>query len=163
MPILKIVQYPNKILRKISKPVKEFNKNIKEITEKMFETMYKKNGMGLAAIQINIKQQIIVIDKLYPLKKSIVLINPKIIKKSGKIYIKEGCLSIPKYEYITNSRYKEIVVEAYNLVGKKFILQANSVLSVCIQHEIDHLKGILFIDYLSPLKKNRIKKNFKKR
>ncbi|WP_343183467.1 peptide deformylase [Buchnera aphidicola] len=163
MSILKIIQYPNKILRKISKPVKKFNKNIKEITEKMFETMYKKNGMGLAAIQINIKQQIIVIDKLYPLKKSIVLINPKIIKKSGKIYIKEGCLSIPKYEYVTNSRYKEIVVEAYNLVGKKFIIQANSILSVCIQHEIDHLKGILFIDYLSPLKKNRIKKNFKKK
>ncbi|NIH41159.1 MAG: peptide deformylase [Buchnera aphidicola (Periphyllus aceris)] len=163
MSILKILKYPNKKLRNIAKPVRNFNKKIKNIVNDMFETMYKKKGIGLAAIQVNINRQIIVIDKIYPLKNPIVLINPKIIKKNGKINIKEGCLSIPKYEYITHSRSQFITVKAFNISGKKILIRAESILSVCLQHEIDHLKGILFIDYLSSLKKNRIYKSFKKK
>ncbi|CAL4323591.1 Peptide deformylase [Buchnera aphidicola (Periphyllus testudinaceus)] len=162
MSILKILKYPNIKLRNIAKPVTKFNKNLKKTVNDMFETMNKTNGIGLAAIQVQINRQIIIIDKIYPLKKPLVLINPKILKQSGKIYIKEGCLSIPKYEYITNSRSKFITVKAFNIFGKKIILHAKSILSVCIQHEIDHLKGILFIDYLSPLKRNRIEKKIKK-
>ncbi|NIH16501.1 MAG: peptide deformylase [Buchnera aphidicola (Periphyllus lyropictus)] len=164
MSILKILKYPNIKLRKISKPVKNFNNDLKNIINNMLETMRKNNGIGLAAIQINIKLQIIVIEKIHPLKKVLILINPKIKKKSKKIIkIKEGCLSIPKYEYITNSRSKNILVKAYNKYGEKFFIKAKNMLSVCIQHEIDHLKGKLFIDYLSPLKKDRIDKYIMKK
>jgi peptide deformylase len=155
----KILKYPDKKLRKISKPVKKFDKNLKNLVKEMFKIMYKKNGIGLAAIQLNISLQIIVIDKIHKLKKPIALINPKIKKKSGKILkIPEGCLSVPKYRYITYSRSKNIFVKYYNLYGEKLFLNAEDILSVCIQHEIDHLHGKLFIDYLSPLKKNRIQK-----
>ncbi|MCW5197508.1 peptide deformylase [Buchnera aphidicola] len=163
MSIFKILKYPNKNLRKIAKPVQIFDKNIQNIVRKMFHTMYKKKGIGLAAIQVDIQLQIIVIDKIYPLKYPLVLINPKIQKKNGKIKIKEGCLSIPNYEYSINSRFKYITVSGYNAYGKNFILNAKSLLSVCIQHEIDHLNGTLFIDYLSSLKKNRIKKKLIKK
>ncbi|CAL4323844.1 Peptide deformylase [Buchnera aphidicola (Chaitophorus populicola)] len=163
MSILKILKYPNKNLRKIAKPVTNFDTNIKNIVQKMFNTMYQKNGIGLAAIQVNIQLRIIVIDKIYPLNNPLVLINPKILKKNGKVTIKEGCLSIPNYEYIVHSRYKYITVSGYDIYGKNFILNTKSLLSVCIQHEIDHLNGKLFIDYLSPLKKNRINKKLIKK
>ncbi|CAL4323584.1 Peptide deformylase [Buchnera aphidicola (Chaitophorus sp. 3695)] len=163
MHIFKILKYPDQNLRKIAKPVKIFDKKIQYIVKKMFQTMYKKKGIGLAAIQVNIQLQIIVIDKIYPLKYPLVLINPKIQKKNGKIKIKEGCLSIPNYEYEISSRFKNITVSGYDIYGKNFILDAEYLLSVCIQHEIDHLNGKLFIDYLSSLKKDRIKKKLIKK
>ncbi|CAL4323458.1 peptide deformylase [Buchnera aphidicola] len=159
MKKLKILKYPDKKLRKIAKPVKRFDQNLQNLVQEMLKIMYKKKGIGLAATQVNIPLQIIVIDKISDLKKPIILINPKIKKKFGKILkIKEGCLSIPIYEYITYSRKKYITIKYYNIYGEKFFLNAKNILSLCIQHEIDHLKGKLFIDYLSPLKKNRINK-----
>ncbi|CAL4323552.1 peptide deformylase [Buchnera aphidicola] len=164
MKKLKILKYPNKKLRKIAKPVKKFDKKLKTLVKKMFYIMYKKQGIGLAAIQVNIPLQIIVIDKIHNLKNPLILINPKIKKKFGKILkIEEGCLSIPKYRYITYVRKKYILVKAYDIYGKKFILHAQDILSLCIQHEIDHLKGKLFIDYLSLLKQNRIHKKLTKK
>lgn len=163
MSNLKILKYPNKNLRKIAKPVRNFDTKIQYIVKKMFYTMYKKKGIGLAAIQVNIQLQIIVIDRIYPLNNPIVLINPKIKKKNGNIKIKEGCLSIPNVEHSINTRFKYITVSGYDTYGKNFILHAKSLLAVCIQHEIDHLNGKLFIDYLSSLKKNRIKKKLIKK
>ncbi|XBC42212.1 MAG: peptide deformylase [Buchnera aphidicola (Meitanaphis elongallis)] len=154
MSILKILQYPNNQLRIIAKPIKKINRSIKKIIDDMFETMYIKNGIGLAATQVNIPLQIIVVDKISELKKPLALINPKIVKKNGNISIKEGCLSIPNYQAIT-PRSSDIVVTAINYFGKKITINASSLLAICIQHEIDHLIGKLFIDYLSDSEKNK--------
>ncbi len=142
-----IIKYPNKILRKKSKKIKHFNKKLKKITKKMFNIMYKNNGIGLSAIQINIKQSIIVIDINKKKKNNkIILINPKIIKKKKYITSKEGCLSIPN-KIIKIKRYKYLYIKTYNIYGKKIFLFSKNLLSICIQHEIDHINGKLIIDY----------------
>ncbi|WP_343189639.1 peptide deformylase [Buchnera aphidicola] len=147
MKMLKILKYPDKRLRIKAKPVKKINYNIQKIINKMFKIMKKKNGIGLAATQINIHLQIIVIEKLLNINTPMVLINPKIIKKKGKIKFEERCLSIPNKKGII-TRSKIIKVSTLNYFGKKYIFQAKSILSICIQHEIDHLIGKLFIDYI---------------
>ncbi|UNB92360.1 MAG: peptide deformylase [gamma proteobacterium endosymbiont of Trioza apicalis] len=147
MSILKLLIYPDKKLRKIAKPVKKINYVIKQNIKNMFKTMYKKKGIGLAATQININKQIIVIDISKNKNKNIVLINPIIINKYGDYSINEGCLSIPKY-YAYIKRAKKIIVKAININNKIYIFKAKNLLAVCIQHEIDHLLGRLFIDYL---------------
>ncbi|BBI01373.1 polypeptide deformylase [Buchnera aphidicola (Nipponaphis monzeni)] len=149
MTILKILQYPDVRLRKVAKPVIQINKYIKKVIHDMFETLHSKNGIGLAATQININLQIIVINNIQNIQ-PLVLINPKIKKKIGIARIEEGCLSIPSTK-ATITRAKKIHICATNYNGINIKLVANSLLSVCIQHEIDHLKGILFIDYLSNL------------
>ncbi|CEN32005.1 Peptide deformylase [Candidatus Westeberhardia cardiocondylae] len=147
MPLLKIIHHPDKRLRKIAKPVTKTNKKITKITNNMFETMYFHSGIGLAATQVNIQKQIIVIDISHNQTQKIVLINPKILTKNGEISMQEGCLSIPnKYGLVT--RAKEIKICALNKYGKYFEIKTNNLLSICIQHEIDHLVGKLFIDYL---------------
>lgn len=154
MSILDLLIYPNKNLRKKTKKVKIFNKKIKKKIENMFNTMYFYNGIGLAATQVNINKSIIVIDITKKKNKKIVLINPHIIKKNGYLITKEGCLSIPKI-FISIKRYKNISVNAKDQKGKSFKINAKGLLSVCIQHEIDHLNGKLFIDYLN--NNNKIK------
>ena len=161
MSVLKILEYPDKRLRIIAKPVLEVNKKIQIIIKNMFETMYYKDGIGLAATQVNIPLKIIVINKIDPLIHPLVLINPKIIKQSGTISTQEGCLSIPNYQ-ARITRFNKITVSALNYFGQKIELHINSILSICIQHEIDHLQGKLFIDYLSHLKQQRILKKIKK-
>ncbi len=147
MSILKVLIYPNKNLRKKAKLVKNFNKKLKINIFNMFETMYHYNGIGLASTQVNINKSIIVIDlNNKNKKKKLILINPKIIKKKGKIKSKEGCLSIPNY-FLSIKRYKYINVEYLNINGKKNKLFSKNLLSICIQHEIDHINGKLFIDY----------------
>ena len=164
MAIKKIIVEPNKLLREISKPVKEVNKEVQKLMDDMLETMYSANGIGLAAIQIGIPKNLIVIDLLTKEKKRdpMFFINPKITKKSSKMTkYEEGCLSIPNL-FAVVQRPSECEVEYLDYTGEKKILKATGLMATCIQHEIDHLKGILFIDYLSKLKRNIILKKLSK-
>lgn len=147
MTIKKILQFPDNRLRKIAKPVKKIGKITKKIINDMFDTMNAHHGIGLAATQINIHQQIIIIKKNIQKNKPLILINPIILKASGNINIKESCLSIPNIEKKINRAYY-VQIQSINYNGKKIILHAESLLAVCIQHEIDHLIGKLFIDHI---------------
>ena len=160
MAVKKILIEPNKILRQVSQPVNEVNKEIQKLLDDMLETMYSANGIGLAAIPKNL----IVIDLLTKEKKKdpMYFINPKIIKKSEKLSkYEEGCLSIPNL-FAEVKRPSECEVQYLDYKGEKKILKATGLLATCIQHEIDHLKGILFIDYLSKLKRDIILKKLSK-
>ena len=160
--ILNILQYPDKRLRTIAKPVVSVDETIKQQVKDMFETMYDAPGIGLAATQVNFHQRIIIIDISDQCNEPICLINPEIIEKSGEIQWEEGCLSVPDY-YENVIRANDIKVQALNQHGKTFELEASEMLSVCIQHEIDHLDGILFVDHLSKLKQKRLKKKTEKK
>ena len=160
--ILDILKYPDKKLRTIAKPVVSIDETIKQQVKDMFETMYEAPGIGLAATQVNFHQRIIVIDVSDQCNEPICLINPEVIEKSGEIQWEEGCLSVPDY-YENVIRANDIKVQALNQHGKTFELEASEMLSVCIQHEIDHLDGILFVDHLSKLKQKRLKKKTEKK
>ena len=160
--ILNILKYPDKRLRTIAKPVVSVDETIKQQVKDMFETMYEAPGIGLAATQVNFHQRIIVIDVSEQCNEPICLINPEVIEKSGEIQWEEGCLSVPDY-YENVIRANDIKVQALNQHGKTFELEASEMLSVCIQHEIDHLDGILFVDHLSKLKQKRLKKKTEKK
>lgn len=156
MAILDILNYPDQRLHTVAKPVKEVNNAIKHLIEDMAETMYAAPGIGLAATQVNQHIQLIVIDTSETKNDLLVLINPEITEKSGSQDYEEGCLSVPGvYESVT--RAENITVQALDKNGQQFTLKASGLLSVCIQHEMDHLLGKVFVDYLSPLKRNRIK------
>lgn len=156
MAILDILNYPDPRLHTIAKPVKAVDATIRKLIKDMAETMYAAPGIGLAATQVNQHIQLIVIDTSETKDQLLVLINPKITAKSGQQDYEEGCLSVPGiYESVT--RAEHIAVEALNANGESFTLNADGLLSVCIQHEMDHLLGKVFVDYLSPLKRNRIK------
>jgi peptide deformylase len=160
--ILNILKYPDKKLRTIAKPVVSVDETIKQQVKDMFETMYEAPGIGLAATQVNFHKRIIVIDVSEQCNEPICLINPEIIEKSGEIQWEEGCLSVPDY-YENVIRANDIRVQARNQNGETFELEASEMLSVCTQHEIDHLDGILFIDHLSKLKQKRLKKKTEKK
>ena len=160
--ILNILEYPDKRLRNIAKPVLSVDETIKQKVKDMFETMYEATGIGLAATQVNFHQRIIVIDISDQCNEPICLINPEILEESGEIQCEEGCLSVPDY-YENVVRANDIKVKALNQNGEPFELEANEMLSVCIQHEIDHLNGILFVDHLSKLKQKRLKKKTEKK
>ena len=160
--ILDILKYPDKRLRTIAKPVVSVDETIRQQVKDMFETMYEAPGIGLAATQVNFHQRIIVIDISDQCNEPICLINPEIIEKSGEIQWEEGCLSVPDY-YENVIRANDIKVQALNQNGETFELEASEMLSVCIQHEIDHLDGILFVDHLSKLKQKRLKKKTEKK
>lgn len=156
MAILNILNYPDPRLHTLAKPVKEVNAAIRRLIDDMSETMYDAPGIGLAATQVNEHIQLIIIDISENKNKLQVFINPKIIEKSGEQEYEEGCLSVPGiYENVT--RAAKITVEALGSDGKPFTLEADGLLGVCIQHEMDHLLGKVFVEYLSPLKRNRIK------
>ena len=164
MTIKKILVEPNRLLREVSQPVKKINKEIQRLMDDMVETMYSSNGIGLAAIQIGVPKNLIVIDLLTKEKKKspMYFINPKIIKQSSKMSkYDEGCLSLPSL-FAEIQRPSECDIEYLDYEGKKKILKATGLLATCIQHEIDHLKGILFIDYLSKLKRDIILKKLSK-
>ena len=160
--ILEILKYPDKRLRTIAKLVVSVDETIRQQVKDMFETMYEAPGIGLAATQVNFHQRIIVIDISDQCNEPICLINPEVIEKSGEIQCEEGCLSVPDY-YENIIRANDIKVQALNQHGKTFELEASEMLSVCIQHEIDHLNGILFVDHLSKLKQKRLKKKTEKK
>ena len=156
MPILDILNYPDPRLHKVAKPVKELNASVRRLIDDMSETMYSAPGIGLAATQVNQHLQLIIIDTSETKDCLQVFINPRIIEKSGEQDYEEGCLSVPGiYESVT--RAAKVKVEALGRDGKAFTLEAEGLLSICIQHEMDHLLGKVFVEYLSPLKRNRIK------
>ena len=155
--ILEILKYPDKRLRIIASPVQEVNSEIKKQVKDMFETMYAAPGIGLAATQVNFHQRLIVIDVSDEGNEPLCLINPEIMEKNGEIEYEEGCLSVPNY-YESIKRANEIKVSAQNELGQTFEIEAKEMLSICIQHEMDHLNGILFVDHLSKLKQKRLKK-----
>jgi peptide deformylase len=162
MAILGILNYPDPRLYTIAKPIPEVNAEIKRLVDDMAETMYDAPGIGLAATQVDVHVQLIVIDTSQEKNKLQVFINPKITKAQGSQDYEEGCLSVPGvYEMVT--RAESVIVEALNREGKPFKIEADGLLAVCIQHEMDHLLGKVFVQYLSPLKQNRIKTKMIKR
>jgi peptide deformylase len=161
MALLEILRFPDKRLRTKAIPVERVDKQIQQIVEDMFETMYDAPGIGLAATQVNIHRQIVVIDISEQKNQPLCLINPKIIQSEGVESSEEGCLSVPAY-YADVERAEMIKVEALDQQGEVFELEADELLAVCIQHELDHLQGKLFIDYLSPLKRQRLQKKIEK-
>lgn len=162
MALLKILHFPDSKLRIVAKPVTLVDDNIRKIVTDMFETMYDAPGIGLAATQVNIHQQIIVIDISEDKNQPLCLINPQISHKDGLQIMEEGCLSVPEI-FDKVERAEHITVQALNKKGENFTLDAEGLLAVCIQHEIDHLKGKLFVDYLSSLKRQRITKKLNKK
>jgi peptide deformylase len=161
MAIMKILQYPDERLHLVASRVDIFDDGLEATVSDMLETMYAAPGIGLAATQVGIQEQIIVIDISENRDDPIVLVNPEIVSKSGKSTLEEGCLSVPGI-YETVDRAESIEVRAVTGKGKEFELRAHGLLSVCIQHEIDHLKGRVFIEYLSRLKQTRILAKMKK-
>lgn len=156
MARLEILHYPDPRLHKVAKQVTAFDDKLKTLIQDMQETMYEAPGIGLAATQVDRHIRLIVIDTSKDKNDLIVLINPKILAKDGEQDYEEGCLSVPGvYEKVT--RAEKITVEAQDADGVTFELEADGLLSVCIQHEMDHLMGKVFVEYLSPLKRNRIK------
>ncbi len=161
MVLLNILHFPNIRLRKKAMPITNINNAISLLADDMLETMYTEHGIGLAATQVNVQKCIIVIDVSEDKNQPLVLINPEIIGSEGDMQHEEGCLSVPgAYEMVT--RANKIHVKALDRDGKDIECNANNLLAACIQHEIDHLEGKLFIDYLSNLKRQRIIKRLKK-
>lgn len=156
MALLSILNYPDPRLHTVAKPVTVFNADLKRLVQDMRDTMYDAPGIGLAATQVDRHIQLIVIDTSKEQNDLLVLINPKIVAQSGTQTYEEGCLSVPGI-YETVTRAEKVTVEAQNVEGELFTLEAEGLLSVCVQHEMDHLKGKVFVEYLSPLKRNRIK------
>ena len=162
MATLKILEFPNPNLRKIAVPVTSFDSDLKRLIDNMFETMYEANGIGLAATQVDVHKRLLVLDVSEERNDPKVFVNPTIdVIESDLADYDEGCLSVPGF-YETVSRPKKIKVSAQDKEGSQFEIEADGVLSVCIQHEIDHLDGKLFVDYLSSLKRNRIKDKLQK-
>ena len=161
MSILTILEFPDKRLRTVAKEVNQVDDNIKTLIDDMLETMYSAKGVGLAATQINVHQRVIVMDISENKDEPICLINPKIIAAAGVEESEEGCLSVPGF-FETVRRAERITVQALNREGESFELEADDLLAVCIQHEMDHLQGKLFVDYLSAFKRNRIKAKLEK-
>jgi peptide deformylase len=162
MAILEILEYPDKRLRTIATPVTEVTDNIRKIVDDMFDTMYEAPGIGLAASQVNVHQRIVTMDLSEDKSEPLVFINPEVTVLDGELEsMQEGCLSVPGfYEDVT--RIEHCLVKALDRNGKPFELEARGLLAVCIQHELDHLEGKLMVDYLSPLKRNRIKSKLEK-
>jgi peptide deformylase len=161
MSLLNILHFPDERLRTRAQPVEEVNDEIKQLVSDMFETMYTAPGIGLAATQVNFHRRVIVIDVSEDKNSPLCLINPEIIERNGEQQYEEGCLSVPGfYEPVT--RADKILVRALDREGKEFELNADGLLAVCIQHEMDHLEGKLFVDYLSEMKRSRIRKKLVK-
>ena len=162
MAILEILEYPDLRLRKIAKPVDKITPEISTLIDDMFETMYDAPGIGLAATQVDQHIQLIVMDLSEDKTEPYVFINPEITVLEGDPEkMQEGCLSVPGF-YEDVERIEHVLIKALDRNGKAFELEATGLLAVCIQHEMDHLNGKLFVDYLSKLKRGRIEKKLKK-
>lgn len=161
MAILDVLRFPDERLRTIAAPVETITPELQQIVDDMFETMYAEEGIGLAATQVDIHQRIIVIDVSENREDQLVLINPEILEQSGSTGIEEGCLSVPGSRALV-PRAEWVKVRALDRNGQPFELEADDLLAICIQHEMDHLVGKLFVDYLSPLKRQRIRQKLEK-
>jgi peptide deformylase len=161
MAILKILQYPDERLHTIAKPVAEVTAATRKLIRDMAETMYAAPGVGLAATQVDVHEQLILIDISETHNKLLVLINPEIIASSGEIEREEGCLSVPGvYEDI--KRAGRVTVRALDAQGESFTLDTEGLLATCVQHEMDHLRGKVFVEYLSQLKQSRLRAKIRK-
>lgn len=161
MALLNVLKFPDERLRTVAQPIKDVDTRVQNIVDDMLQTMREEKGIGLAATQVDIHQRIVVIDVSADYSEPMVLINPQIIDKQGSISSEEGCLSVPN-NYAKIERAKSITVQALDRDGKEYQIQADGLLAKCIQHELDHLDGKLFVDYLSALKRQRIKKKLAK-
>lgn len=161
MALLTILEYPDPRLRTKAVKVVQVDDSLRCLIDDMFETMYEANGVGLAATQVNVHQRLVVMDISEQRNEPRVFINPEIISRTGIEIGEEGCLSVPGM-YDNVERAERITVRALDRQGKSFDLEADGLLAVCIQHELDHLEGKLFVDYLSDLKRTRIRKKLEK-
>jgi peptide deformylase len=161
MALREVLTFPDERLRTVAKPVAVVDDGIRQLVDDMFETMREERGIGLAATQINVHKRVVVMDVSENQSEPYVFINPTITSKAGTTVSEEGCLSVPN-NYAKVDRAESITVEALDKDGKSFTLDAEGLLAICIQHELDHLQGKLFVDYLSPLKRQRIKKKLEK-
>ena len=161
MALLKILHFPDPRLRTKALEVTDFDQDLATLVDDMFETMYDAPGIGLAATQIDVHKRLLVMDVSENKSDPLVLINPEIIASDGEEEMDEGCLSVPGF-YETVRRAEVIKVKAQDATGKQFELEADGLKAVCIQHEMDHLDGKLFVDYLSGLKRDRIRKKLEK-
>jgi len=161
MARLPIIEFPDPRLRTVARPVTDVDTRIRQLIDDMFETMYEAPGIGLAATQVDVHERLLVLDvsedKSYPM----VFINPEILSSEGSQVYQEGCLSVPGI-YADVKRAENIVVRALDRDGQSFELNADGLLAVCIQHEMDHLAGKVFVDYLSPLKRELVRKKLAK-
>ncbi|MBI2377274.1 MAG: peptide deformylase [Deltaproteobacteria bacterium] len=171
MAILDILKYPDPLLAQVSKPVEVVDEGIRELIADMFETMYLNDGVGLAAPQVGVLRRIIVVDvspredadgKPLPARQPIAVVNPVVESRVGQVTWEEGCLSVPGVSEEV-SRAAEVVVTGLDEKGQPLRIQASGLLAICLQHEIDHLEGVLFVDRLSRLKQSLVKKRLKKR
>ena len=161
MALLKILHYPDPRLHTVAKPVTEFDDGLRGLAADMAETMYAAPGIGLAATQVDRHVRMVVVDISEDKSHLLTLVNPRIVMKEGEAVREEGCLSVPGiYDKVT--RAEQIRVQAQNLAGATFELDASGLLAVCIQHEIDHLDGKVFVEYLSRLKQTRIRHKLQK-
>jgi len=156
MAILNILRYPDARLHKVALPVTVYDEFLRVLVRDLTETMYTAPGVGLAATQVDVHKQVIVVDVSERRDSPVVLVNPEVVEASGVSDIAEGCLSVPGI-YETVERAERVRVRAYDQSGKSFTLEAQGLLSVCIQHEMDHLRGKVFVEYLSLLKQQRIR------
>jgi peptide deformylase len=156
MALLNILRYPDARLHKIAAPVTVFDESLKQLVRDMAETMYAAPGVGLAATQVDVHKQVIVLDVSERHDALVVLVNPEIVEATGISDIEEGCLSVPGV-YDIVERAERVKVRAYDQNGNAFTLEAQGLLAVCIQHEMDHLKGKVFVEYLSQLKQQRVR------
>jgi peptide deformylase len=161
MALLKIINYPDPRLRTKGKPVTNFDDALVKLKDDMLETMYAAPGVGLAAVQIGQYKRMLVIDVSEEKDAAQCFINPEIIASDGEIKTEEGCLSVPAI-YESVKRFETVTIKAQDEYGEYFELEAEGLLSVCIQHEMDHLEGKLFVDYLSQMKQVRIRKKMEK-
>ena len=162
MSQLDILRYPDPRLHKVARPVAAVDDRIRLLVDDMLETMYAAEGVGLAATQVDVHKRIIVIDVSHARDELVVLVNPEIIAASGEIECEEGCLSVPGY-FDKVVRAAQVTVRAWDEHGKPFERTAEEMLAVCVQHEMDHLVGRMFVDYLSPLKRARLKNKQRKK
>ncbi len=161
MPLLKVLRFPDERLRTVAKPVTDFGEGLQTQIDNMLETMYEEKGIGLAATQVDFHQQLIVMDLQDDVERPTIFINPEIIAKSGDFTNEEGCLSVPGV-YAKVDRSEFVTFKALDRHGEEFTVEADDLFAICIQHEMDHLQGKLFVDYLSKMKRDRIKKKLEK-
>lgn len=162
MAKLAILEYPDERLRTVAKPVETFDDQLQTFIDDMFETMYEAPGIGLAASQVDYHQRLVVIDVSEEGNEPLVFINPEILEKKGSVKAQEGCLSVPDaYEKVERAEW--VKVKAQDRHGNEFELETDGLLAICIQHEMDHLMGKLFVDYLSSMKLERVRKGLTKR
>jgi len=161
IPMLTILEFPDPRLRTKAQPVTTFDKTLHDLIDAMFATMYAAPGIGLAATQVNEHKQLLVLDVSEEKNQPLVLINPKVVERDGEQVYQEGCLSVPGI-FADVERAEHVVVEAQDRHGQPLRIEAHGLLAVCIQHEMDHLIGKLFVDYLSPLKRELVRKKLEK-